>query len=882
MTNVYVDREQRGTLLSYLAEHGQVRDFEVLLKRKDGSHIHVSVAAQMLFDGSGRPVGVSGTLRDISDRIEAEQALRDSEERYRSIFDNAVEGIFQADPAKGFTGVNPAMARIHGYGSPEEMLADSSGTQRRSIFVRQEDKATYLETLEKKGVVRGFETEFYRRGGDTYWASINARAVTNEKGKLLYYEGMIEDVTERRRSEEKLMLTNQRLEEATVRASEMAKRAEAASQAKSEFLANMSHEIRTPLNGVIGMTGLLLDMNLTDEQRGCAEIVRKSGETLLSLINDILDFSKIEAKKLDLEVIDFDLATVVEDTAEMLAVKAAEKGLEFTCLIHQDVPLSVRGDAGRLRQILTNLGGNAVKFTSAGRSRHLVFPSLEETEATAIVRFEVRDTGIGIPAEKQAALFSPFTQMDGSTTRKYGGTGLGLSISKQLVELMGGRIGVESEEGKGSTFRFTVVLEKQAGVAGTSKPTRRLDGVRVLVVDDHAINRLVLTEMLRSWGCRPEEAADARGAMEKLRAAADSLDPYGVALLDMCMPEENGESLGKRIKADPALRSTKMVMISSLGAGRNSEELAAIGFEGSLAKPVRQGRLHALLAAIAGDGAAHTGGRPETGPKSKKMTHHGRILLAEDNITNQLVAVKILEKLGHRVDVAANGLETIEALRNIPYDLILMDCQMPEMDGYEATGRIRSGDAGRDHRSIPIIAMTARAMQGDREKCLEAGMDDYLPKPVSASALIDVLDKWLSKEEEAVEGESEDRAAGGMAGGDAHPVLNLAEVRGLLMDSDDLVSQIIDAFIEDTRTRLVRLRTSLASGDMAGATLQFHSIKGAASSVGARRVSQGALELEAACRAGADADRVMSMLPSLEREFEEVKQVVAKMHRTAA
>jgi signal transduction histidine kinase/DNA-binding response OmpR family regulator len=555
-------------------------------------------------------------------------------------------------------------------------------------------------------------------------ANLIAENRTTESNRQL-----LDEIEQRKRTERELKLAKQEAEAAK-------QQAEAANKAKSEFLATMSHEIRTPMNGVIGMTGVLLDMGLTDEQHKCAEVVRMSGESLLSIINDILDFSKIEAKKLDLELLDFDLATVVEDTAEMLAVKAREKDVELACLIEQDVPQRVRGDAGRLRQVLMNLGGNAVKFTSRGEVT-ITVSLVQQAETKATIRFTVRDTGIGIPESKLAVLFSPFTQMDGSITRKYGGTGLGLSISKQLIDLMGGQMGVESVEGEGSMFWFTVVLEKQAAFPA-SEPIK-LNGVKVLVVDDHAVNRMVLLAMLGPWGCRPIEATDARDAMEKLKAAADIGDPYQVVLLDICMPEEDGASLARRIREDAVLKATKIIMVTSFGIG---EDFTQIGLEGPLTKPVRQSRLREIMASVLDD---KTQAVEAQAPAARvKMTRHGRILVAEDNITNQFVTVKILEKLGHRVDVAANGLEAVAAMRTMPYDLVLMDCQMPEMDGFEATRRIRAGEAGEARRSTPIIAVTARAVQGDREMCLEAGMDDYIAKPIDFAELAGAIGRWLA------------------------------------------------------------------------------------------------------------------------------------------
>jgi two-component system, sensor histidine kinase and response regulator len=667
------------------------------------------------------------------------EALRRAEQKYRSIFENATEGIFQTTPEGKYLSANPALARMFGYDSPEELLADLTdiGSQ---LYVDPDRRREFALAIRDDGRIQDFEAQIYRRDKSVIWISENARAVHDEvTGELLYYEGMVQDITSRKSTEEA--------------GKQATAAAEAANRAKSEFLANMSHEIRTPMNGVIGMTGLLLETSLTNEQREFARNIGSSADALLTIINDILDFSKIEAGKLTFELLDFDLAEAVEGTLDMLAEGAHGKGIELASAIPPDVPTRLRGDVGRLRQILANLIGNAIKFTESGEIVVQVFKE-SETETHAVVRFNVQDTGIGIAPETQARLFQAFSQADGSTTRKYGGTGLGLAISKQLVSMMDGQIGVDSEPGHGSTFWFTTQLEKQAADAkAPEKYSRDLFDLRVLVVDDNATNRQILSEQILAWKMRPGSAVSGNQALTVLRTAAAEGNPYGLALLDVQMPEMDGLTLARAIKADPAIAGTRLIVLTSLSQALTDGELDEIPIDAYVSKPVKQSGLFDCLVNAMGETtsqsvttksavAASVPSSSELNPQKEKM----RILLAEDNIVNQKVALGQLRKLRYRADSVANGLEVLAALQLVPYDIILMDCQMPEMDGYEATRAIRKQEQSLEKACpwkspIYIIAMTANAMQGDREKCLAIGMDDYLSKPVRFPELQAALER---------------------------------------------------------------------------------------------------------------------------------------------
>ena len=797
--------------------------------------------------------------REIENRRRAEAQVRENERLFKRFANSITDVIYRYAPRENrFDFVSPSIQTHTGYSVRE---FESDPIELIARILHPEDAERFFNEIDShisKGKEPGTlvtDCRLIRKDGEVIWISDSKHFEFDARAELARINGVIRNVTGPKRVEKEL-------KRAKVAAEEAAK-------AKSVFLASMSHEIRTPMNAVIGMTGLLLDTELSPEQREYAEIVRTSGDALLDIINDILDFSKIEAGRLELEILDFDLRLCLEETCEILASKAQEKGLELVLLVNYDVQTRVRGDPSRLRQVLINLVNNAIKFTDQGEV--FIRVSLDGSDdKRERIRFEIVDTGIGIPEQRVSRLFQPFSQVDASMTRKYGGTGLGLAISRQLVRAMGGEIHVDSEEGKGSTFSFTVVFEQQPADAYLPERIEPADirGLRVLIVDDNATNRLVFREQLKAWGCKSKEAKGGIQALDMLHAAAGTEEPFQLVLLDFQMPEMDGGKLAREIKKDETLALTPLILLTSIPWRGDAARMVKTGVDAYLIKPVRQSHLYDAITTVMGL-------RREDLPTLEKplVTRHTlkevsqarhKILLVEDNIVNQKVGARMLEKAGYRCDVAANGKEAVEALERIPYDLVLMDCQMPVMDGYQATGEIRKREQGRKHTHI--IAMTAHVLKGDREACLEAGMDDYISKPVTAPVLKDILEKYLPYKKTAMTDHPHVSQKA-----EKSPV-QIRRIQEVADGDKEFEQELIALYLSDIEKRLKDIEEAVEELDAARVQTGAHALKGSSASAGADEVKEVAQRLEKMARSG-NMDSAPEIVEKLKAEFEKTKRV---------
>jgi len=740
---VFVDAVDRDELMEALLAAGKINNYELKLKKKSGQVVTVSLNAQIVKDGSGHPTAVEGVMRDITKQKRAEEAVRQAKERTERILNSVQSGVLVVDvETHEIVEVNPAAAAMIG-AAPEEIVGRVCHQ-----FICPGEKGACPITDKGQSVDNSERVLLTKDGGRA--SILKTVAPVTLEGRECLLETFV-DISDRKRAEEELRQMNEHLERQTAIASEMAAQAEMANKTKSEFLANMSHEIRTPMNSVIGFIDMLFDTDLNEEQIDYATTAKRSGEALLSLINDVLDFSKIEAGELDFEEIDFDPELLAHDICAVTRPRIGLKPIEILCRIGDNLPSYVRGDPGRFRQVLTNFMGNASKFTDSGEIE-LSLDIEEEKDDRVMLHATIRDTGIGLPKDKLATIFESFKQVDASTTRRYGGTGLGLSICKKISELMGGDVWAESEPKKGSIFHFTAWLGKAEEKEAKRFTPVSLSGKKALIVDDNQRNLDILTHVLESAGMDVNALRNGEEVIPTLQKALEAKDFFDLAIIDIQMPGMSGYEVAKAIRDSKSLIPTlPMIALSSL-IEREAKRCKEAGFDGFLSKPIRREKLFQMMESLLGE--IKEGGEEEEAPRQKMITqysiredikHSVRILLAEDNPVNQKLAKLMLTKAGYHVEVANNGKEAVEKFTSNPdnFDLIFMDIQMPEMDGMEATEIIRK----KGFDTIPIVAITAHAMKGDRENCLKAGMDDYITKPIKRETVFKVIEKWVLKKE---------------------------------------------------------------------------------------------------------------------------------------
>ncbi|MEI6512701.1 MAG: PAS domain S-box protein [bacterium] len=851
---------------------GRLISCVVPLETKDGKQIPVDTRIAM-GEWDGKPA-MFGVTRDVAD-------LRLSEEKFSTAFNGApiLMAISSVDDGK-LIDINEEFARATGYTRDDSL---NKTTTELGLWVNSEERSSVMEMLKLKPNFRDIELQIRAKDGRVLYGIFSAQLI--RFGEISYVLTTMVDISDLKKAQKELLDTNAELKDASLYAQEMAIRADKATAAKSQFLANMSHEIRTPLNGVLGMTELLIDTDLDSEQRHYVTMLKSSGEFLLGLISDILDLSKIEANAIEIEHLPFNACTLIEDVIDTFASTAKIKGLEIASVFPPDAPKMLIGTPGRIKQILNNLVSNAVKFTHQGEIETSV-SVVSDTDVGIMLRIDVRDTGIGIPREFHEKILSPFTQVDSSVTRQYGGTGLGLFISKRLAELMGGQLGLTSEPEQGSSFWFTVLLKKQS-CSGTEGS--HIAFSRILIVDSHSASRRSLSSSLSCLGAQHDSASSTTQALELLQAAMEENKPYDLALIDVTNADHNGAELARLIKSEPAFEQLNMVALTSFLPDSAVQIYRSMGFQRFLSKPVRQAALQSCLSESSMQIAL---GKADSKPTLFRHTiseiskKHTRVLVVDDNTTNLEVTLLLLQKLGYTVDTARNGLEALRAFSNYPYDLVLMDCQMPEMDGYQATAAIRGLDSTTSNPRVPIIAITAGAMSDDRERCFAAGMNDYIPKPIDFKLLANLIEHWLasppdsdgttelgdSEQDSFVVPISVNQTESFIMSKD--PAVFDASVLMRLLDGDQELANIFtNRFYQDCLTRLDILKEAFKNDHFDVIKFQLHAIKGACKTVGAVALGQVVETAEDCCIRG-EFDLLKDILQEIIRSVKQLAEAI--------
>ena len=813
---------------------------------------------------------------EIAERKQTEKKLKNSEKKYRGIIENMQDVFYRTDIDQNLTMISPSGVRLLGYDADDGLLGKNIS---RLFYKNSEKYFQFLDILQKNGNAINFELEIFRRDGSAIPIMSSSNYYSDRHGSPLGIEGIITNISERKEAEKQLEKAKTEAEKAT--------------KAKSEFLANMSHEIRTPMNGIMGMTELILDTGLDDSQKNLATTISSEAEALLAVINSILDFSKIEAGKLELDNIPFNLRSLFEDLSSTFAITAQKKGLEFISFLPPDAHEKLIGDPGRLRQILINLTGNALKFTHEGEI-FIWADSFKDLGHEVKLRFCVQDTGIGIPKEKQDKIFDSFSQADGSTTRRYGGTGLGTAISKQLVSMMGGKIGLTSRPFTGSTFWFTLIFKKDTSILETEKNLSRpvdLNKLTIMIVDDNKNNRFVFCEHLKSWGCIPIEAKSGPEALSILSKSLNSNTVFDMILSDFQMPKMNGFQLVKEIKKMKSFKNIPIIILTSMGMIGDSKICKELGIRGYLTKPIKRNDLKSAIVSILNKENIN---KPADMPRpltrhtiSETKREKTQILLAEDYPTNQVIAIKHLTNSGFQVTLAENGQQAVDLFKKRQFDLILMDIQMPLKDGYEATRLIREQENASKHilkqnnpkkpivfKRTPVIAMTAHAIKGYRQKCIDADMDDYIAKPLRKKDLIALVEKWTTQNKKAViepeTCETSVNPSTPQSGNSPADPLDLEKALYEFENDGEFFMEVLDEFIRAVENQIPKIKQAIIDQDFLTIKNEAHAIKGGSANLTALDLSNIAAALEQSGKSN-DIKSYSILLQNLDKEFVRLK-----------